>query len=165
MSKEASFDIVSEVDFQEVDNAVHQTQKELSQRYDFKGSKSKVTLNKEAKKLTVLADDDMKLLAIKDILETKFSKRGISAKAVKYGKEEEALGGSIRVDAEIVSGIPQENTKKIVKLIKELKIKVQATIQKDQVRVQAKSRDDLQFVIQALKESTLDIPLQFTNYR
>ncbi len=165
MADTSSFDIVSNVDFQEVDNAVNQALKEIGTRFDFKGSKSNITLKKEDKKILFLADDDMKLKNLHQILETKFSKRGISIKSLKYGDSEKALDGLIRQEVEIMQGIPQEKAKEIVRQIKELKLKVQPSIQGDEIRVSAKSRDDLQTVIQAVKSNNPEVPLQFVNYR
>ena len=165
MADTSSFDIVSNVDFQEVDNAVNQALKEINTRFDFKGSKSNITLKKEDKKISFLADDDMKLNNLHQILEAKFAKRGISVKSIKYKDSEKALDGLIRQEAEIMQGIPQEKAKEIVKQIKELKIKVQPSIQGDEIRVSGKSRDDLQIVIQTVKSQNTDLPLQFVNYR
>jgi len=165
MGKDSSFDIVSEVDLQEIDNAVQQAKKELLQRYDFKGSKSEVNFSKEEKKIKIIADDEMKLKSLKDILDTKLTKRDVSLKAIKYGVEEQGIGGAIKQEAEILLGIPKENAKDIVKIIKGMKLKVQASIQGEQIRVSSKKRDDLQSIINHLKETPVDIPLQFTNYR
>jgi uncharacterized protein YajQ (UPF0234 family) len=158
-----SFDIVSKVEMQEVDNAVNQTVKEISQRYDFKGSKCEVTLEKES--IKVLADNDMRLKAIMEILQSKFIKRGISPKALDTGKAENASGGMLRQNIGIKQGVSKEKGKEIIAVIKESKIKVQAQIQDDQVRVTGKNRDDLQETIQLLKGKDLDIELQFTNFR
>ena len=158
-----SFDIVSKVDMQEVDNAVNQTVKEITQRYDFKGSKSEVTLEKDA--IKVLADDDFRLKAIIDILQSKFIKRGISLKALDYGKAETASGGMVRQIITIQQGISKEKGKDICAIIKETKLKVQAQIQEDQVRVTGKNIDDLQEVIQLLKGKDLEVELQFINFR
>jgi len=159
-----SFDIVSKVDLQEVDNAVNQAIKEIEQRYDFRGSKSEI---KWAKKedITLVADDDNKLNAIIDVLQTKFVKRGVSLKSLEYGKVEDASGSLKRQVITIRQGIPTEKAKEITKLIKDLKFKVQAQIQDEQVRVTGKKIDDLQEVIQALKGKDLDINLQFINMR
>ena len=165
MASENSFDIISEVDLQEIDNAVNQTMKEVKTRFDFKGSKSEITVNRAEKKLLFLADDDMKLKNLIEILQTKMSKRGVSIKSLKYGVEEKAFDGMVRQSAEIIQGIPQETSKEIVKTIKELKLKVQASIQAEQVRVSGKSKDDLQAVMQLVKNMNLNIPVQFTNYR
>ncbi len=158
-----SFDIVSKVDMQEVDNAVNQTIKEIAQRYDFKGSKSEVTLEKECVK--VLADDDFKLKAVVDILQSKFVKRGISLKCLQYGKAEPASGAMVRQIVTIQQGISKEKGKEIVSVVKESKLKVQGQIQDDQVRVTGKNRDDLQEVIRLLKGKDLGVELQFVNFR
>ena len=165
MGTEFSFDIVSEVDLQEVDNAVNQAMKEIRTRFDFKGSKSEIVLNREEKKISFLADNDLRLKNLTSILEEKFAKRGVSIKSLKYGVPEKALDGFIRETAEIIYGIPQEKAKEIVKRIKEMKLKVQPSIQGDQIRVSAKSKDGLQAVIQMVKNGNLDLPLQFTNFR
>ncbi len=158
-----SFDIVSKVDMQEVDNAVNQTVKEIAQRYDFKGSKCEVTLEKES--LKVLADDDFRLKSIIDILQSKFIKRGISVKALQYGKAESASSGMVRQVITIQQGISKEKGKEINAVIKETKLKVQSQIQDDQVRVTGKNIDDLQEVIRILKGKELDVEMQFINFR
>jgi uncharacterized protein YajQ (UPF0234 family) len=158
-----SFDIVSKVDMQEVDNAVNQTVKEIAQRYDFKGSKSQVTLEKET--IKILADDDFRLKAIIDILQSKCIKRGISLKSLDYGKAETASGGMVRQNIAIRQGIAKEKGKEICALIKETRIKVQGQIQEDQVRVTGKNIDDLQEIIRLLKGKDLDVELQFINFR
>lgn len=160
-----SFDIVSQIDFQEVDNAVNNAMKEISQRYDFKGSKSKIEFQKTEKQITILADDDFKLKSVKDILESKIVKRKIEIKALQYGSVEKAFEGTVRQIAKIQQGIPQEKVKEIVKFIKDSKIKVQPTIQGDQIRVSSKSKDLLQEVIGLIQQKNFDIPLQFINYR
>lgn len=165
MAQESSFDIVSKVDLQEVDNAVNQAKKEIAQRFDFKGSKSRIDFNKNEAKVVLLADDEMKLKNLKDVLATKLAKRGISLKSVRYGKEEAAEDGCIRQNVEIVQGISSEKAKEIVKLIKSTKMKVQASIQGEQVRVSGKKRDDLQEVISLVKNNVKDTALQFVNYR
>lgn len=158
-----SFDIVSKVEMQEVDNAVNQTVKEISQRYDFKGSKCTITLEKDAIKL--LADDDYKLKAVVDILQSKCIKRGISLKTLQYGTVEPASGGMVRQAVDIQQGISKEKGKDIIAVVKESKLKVQAQIQDDQVRVTGKNRDDLQDVIKLLKGKDLGVELQFVNFR
>lgn len=158
-----SFDIVSKIDMQEVDNAVNQAVKEISQRYDFKGSKSEITQEKDAVK--VLADDDFKLKAVIDVLQSKFIKRNISIKSLQYGKVEPASGGMVRQIITIQQGISKEKGKEIIAIVKESKLKVQAQIQDDQVRVTGKNRDDLQSVIQLLKGKELDIEMQYVNFR
>ena len=158
-----SFDIVSTVEMQEVDNAVNQTIKEIGQRYDFKGSKSEVTLEKDA--IRIIADDDFRLKAVVDILQSKCIKRGISLKALQYGKAEPASGGLVRQLVTLQQGISKEKGKEIIALIKENKLKVQAQIMEDQVRVTGKNRDDLQDVIKLLKGKDLGIELQYVNFR
>ncbi len=158
-----SFDIVSKVDLQEVDNAVNQAIKEVSQRYDFKGTTNEITL--ESDSLTILAADDYKLQAIKDILIAKLVRRKVSPKCFNYGTEEAASAGAVRVKASMVQGISKEKGKEIVKLIKETKLKVQAQIMEDQVRVNGKKLDDLQEVMQMLKGKDLEVELQFENMR
>ena len=165
MAADFSFDIVSQVDLQEVDNAINQAMKEVKTRFDLKGSKSEIILKREEKKIDFLADDDMKLKNLVQILETKLSKRGISVKAIKFRTAEKALDGMLRQTAEIIQGIPHEQAKDIVKRIKDVKLKVQASIQEDQIRVSGRMKDDLQAVMQMLRNSNLNLPLQFTNYR
>ena len=163
MAKDASFDIVSEVDMQEIDNAVNQTNKEISQRYDFKNSKSGVTV--EGEELKVVADDDFKLRSVIDILKTKMISRKVPVKNLDFGKAEEASGGTLRQMVKIQKGIDQDKAKAVVKDIKGLNLKVQAQIMGEQVRVSGKNRDDLQAVIQFLKGKDYGVELQFANYR
>lgn len=163
MATEFSFDVVSKTDMQEVTNAVQQAQKELAQRFDFKGSKSSIELSGE--ELVLVSDDEGKLLSVKDIVETKLVKRKVSLKALEYGKIEPAAGGTVRQRAKIVQGIETEKAKAIVKTIKDAKVKVQASIQADQVRVTGRSKDDLQRAMSLVRENDYGIPLQFTNYR
>jgi uncharacterized protein YajQ (UPF0234 family) len=163
MAAENSFDIVSKIDMAEVTNAVTQTLKEIGQRFDFKGSKSNITQEKDD--LVVVSDDDYKLKSVIDILQTKLVKRGVPIKNVSYGKVEAALSGTVRQRLTLQQGLPTEKAKEVVKAIKDSKIKVQASIQADQVRVTGKNRDDLQSVIQLLKGKEFSIDLQFTNYR
>ncbi len=158
-----SFDIVSKVDLQEVDNAVNQTIKEVDQRYDFKGTHNEVTLEKDA--ILIVAADDYKLQAIIDILKGKLVRRNVSAKCLDFGKKEAASHGAVRQKIGIVQGIATEKAKEVIKLIKETKLKVQAQIMEDQVRITAKQIDDLQDVIQLLKGQDLGIDLQFVNMR
>ena len=158
-----SFDIVSKVEMQEVDNAVNQTVKEIAQRYDFKGSKSEITLENE--NIKILADDDFKLKAVVDILQSKCIKRGISLKSLQYGKAENASGGMVRQLITIQQGISKEKGKEIIAVIKETKLKVQGQIQDDQVRVTGKNIDDLQEIIKLLKNKDLGVELQFLNFR
>lgn len=163
MAKDASFDIVSTVDMQEVDNAINQANKEISQRYDFKNSKSEISV--EESDLKIIADDDFKLKSVIDILQSKLIRRQVPIRNLEYGKVESATGGMVRQNIKIKQGLETETAKKIVKDIKTLKLKVQAQIMGDQVRVTGKSRDDLQTVITALKGNDYEIDLQFTNYR
>lgn len=165
MATSNSFDIVSELDMQEMDNAVNQTMKEVLGRYDFKGSKTEIDFNKKDKKLTVHTEDEFKMKAVVDILQSKMIKRGISVKAIKAGTLEVASMGTARQVFTLISGLDKENAKTITKLIKDTGLKVQAQIMDDLVRVTAKSRDDLQEVIQVLKGKELEFPIQFTNYR
>jgi cyclic-di-GMP-binding protein len=165
MADEHSCDIVSKIDLQEVLNSVQQATKEISQRFDFKGSKSSIELNKEKHELTVISDDDLKLKTVLDILQTKLVKRGISLKALQYGKVEQASGGTVRQLITLQQGIPVEKAKEIVKIIKETKLKVQAEIQKDQVRLKGKKIDDLQAIMKILRERDLGIHIDFSNYR
>ena len=165
-SKDHSFDIVSEVSLQEVDNAVSQAMKEISQRFDFKGSMSSLELNKTEKTITLKAENDYKLKTITDMLQTKCVKRGVSLKALQYGKIETGqIGGSLRQVITLQNGIPSDKAKEINKAVKELKLKVQATTQGEQVRVQAPKIDDLQAAIGALKGMDFGIDLQFSNFR
>ncbi|MDH4161873.1 MAG: YajQ family cyclic di-GMP-binding protein [Nitrospirota bacterium] len=163
MAAENSFDIVSKIEMTEVTNAVTQATKEISQRFDFKGSKSEITQEKDA--LVVLSDDEYKLKSVIDILQAKLVKRGVPVKNLTYGKIEPALGGTVRQRVTLQQGIPSDKAKEIVKAIKDAKMKVQAAIQADQVRVSGKNRDDLQAVIALLKGKDFGIELQFTNYR
>jgi uncharacterized protein YajQ (UPF0234 family) len=163
MAQDFSFDIVSKTEMQEVTNAIQQAQKELAQRFDFKGSKSSIELT--AEEIVLVSDDEGKLRSVKDILETKLVKRGVSLKAVDYATLEQAAGGTVRQKAKIVQGIEIEKAKAIVKAIKEAKLKVQASIQSDQVRVTGRAKDDLQKAMTIVKGHDYGIPLQFTNYR
>ena len=165
MADEHSFDIVCEVDMQEVTNAVTQAIKEIGQRFDFKGSKSSVEFDKGKGIITLLSDDEQKMKSLVDILQSKLVKRSVSLKALNYGKLEAAAGNTVRQTITLQQGIPQEKAKEIVKLIKEMKLKVSPEIQKDQVRVKAKKIDDLQIIIAHLKEKDFGIHLQFSNYR
>jgi len=148
---------------QEVDNAVNQAIKEISQRYDFKGSKSEITQEKDI--IKILADDDYKLKAVVDVLQSKLIKRGLSLKSMQYGKVEPASGGMVRQIITMLQGISKEKGKEIVAAIKASKIKVQGQIQDDQVRVTGKNRDDLQETIQLLKSKELEVEMQFVNFR
>jgi uncharacterized protein YajQ (UPF0234 family) len=165
MADEHSFDIVSRVDMQEVLNAVQQALKEISQRFDFKGSKSSIDLSKEKAEITLVADDDYKLKSLTEILKAKLVKRNVSLKALNFGKVEKAAGDTLRQLISLQQGLSPERAKDIAKLIKDTKLKVQAEIQKDQVRVRAKKIDDLQVIIKMLKEKDLDFHIEYINYR
>jgi uncharacterized protein YajQ (UPF0234 family) len=165
MADEHSFDIVSKVDMQEVLNAVQQTMKEITQRFDFKGSKSSIELNKDGAEIILTSDDDYKLKSVTDILKSRLVKRSVSLKSLNYGKIEQASGGTIRQIVTLQQGISPERAKSIIKLIKDTKLKVQAEIQKDQIRIRAKKIDDLQAVIRMLKEKDFDFHIEFINYR
>lgn len=158
-----SFDIVSKVDMQEIDNAVNQALKEIGQRYDFKGTHNEIDLQEDA--IVLLGADDYKLQAVVDVLKGKLVRRGISPKCLDYGTKEAASGGAVRQRVGIVQGISKEKGKEIVKRIKDTKLKVQAQIMDDQVRVSGKKIDDLQEVMQLLKGQDLGVELQFINMR
>ena len=163
MAQQNSFDVVSQVDRAEITNAINQTLKEVGQRFDFKGSRASVALEKE--ELVLTAEDETKLRNMNDILQQKLVRHGVPLKALSYGAVEPAAGGTVRQRAQIQQGIPQEKAKEIVKLIKDSKAKVQASIQGDTVRVTGKDRDTLQQVIATLKAKDFGINMQFTNYR
>ncbi len=163
MAKDASFDIYSAVEMQEVDNAVNQANKEISQRYDFKNSKSEINIEGDA--LKILADDEYKLRSVIEILKTKLIGRKVPVKNLVFEKAEEASSGMARQKVQIQTGIDQEKAKAIVKDIKGLGLKVQAQINEDRVRVTGKNRDDLQAVIQAMKNKDYGVELLFGNYR
>lgn len=165
MGSESSFDIVSDVDLQEVDNAVNQALRELANRFDFKGSKSSIQFLRLEKKVVLIGDDELKIKNLIDILATKLAKRNVPLKSLKYLPEEKAFDGTIRQEAEIIQGIPQEKEKELVKIIKDLKLKVQASIQGDKIRVTGKNKDDLQTIIQVFRNQNFEIPLQFVNFR
>jgi uncharacterized protein YajQ (UPF0234 family) len=163
MAADNSFDIVCKVDAQEVTNAVDQTRREIETRYDLKGTRSEVAQEKTA--LTVSAPDDMKLKAVVDILQSKLHRRGVPLKALSYGKVESAAGGTLKQKIDLQQGIPLEKAREIVRMVKDTKLKVQAAIQEDKVRVTGKNRDDLQKIIGLLREAELGIAIQFDNYR
>ena len=163
MAKENSFDIVSKTDYAEITNALNQTTKEVSQRFDFKGSKA--TVEMADKDLIMSAEDETRLRNMNDILQGKFIKRGISLKALDYQKIEPAAGGTVRQTVKIQQGIPIEKAKEIVKYIKDAKLKVQASIQGETVRVSGKDRDTLQETIAQLKAKDFAIDMQFDNFR
>ncbi|STO09349.1 YajQ family cyclic di-GMP-binding protein [Exiguobacterium aurantiacum] len=163
MAKDNSFDIVSEMNLEEVKNAIQIAEKEILNRYDFKGSKSEMSL--ENGDLVLVSDDDYKLEQLKDVMITKLIKRGVPTKNLDYQKVERALGGTVRQRVKLKSGIDKDDAKKINTAIKESKLKVKSQIQDDQIRVTAKSRDDLQAVMQLVRELELSVDAQFTNYR
>ncbi|GMB97888.1 UPF0234 protein trpF [Enterococcus hirae] len=163
MAKDASFDIVSKVTIEEVRNAIQQTIKELTNRFDFKDST--IDIKFDNNKLIILSDDDFKIEQIKDVLFSKLNKRNVPIKNIHFSESEHALGGKARQSAELINGIDRENAKKITTEIKNSKIKVKTQIQEDQIRVTGKNRDDLQAVIALLRKLDLPIELQFTNYR
>ena len=160
---ESSFDVVSSVDLQEVKNAIGQAMKEVTTRFDLKGTGSDISLQGE--QIVVATSDEFKLKAVRDVLETRLVKRGVPLKALTFGTVEKALGGTARQKVDLQKGIPSEKAREIVKIIKTSKLKVQAAIQGDQVRVSGKNKDDLQSVMRLLKETDLGIDMQFTNYR
>lgn len=163
MASDHSFDVVSRIDLQEVRNAVDQAMKEIGQRFDFKGSASRITLEEGA--IALASDDPAKLQSVVKVLEERLVKRGISIKALDYGAVEGAAGGTVRQRAALVQGIPTDKARQIAQAVKGLKMKVQAAIQGDQVRVSGKKLDDLQAVIAHLKGMDLKVPLQFENFR
>ncbi len=165
MPQDFSFDVVSKVDFQEVANAVQQASKEIATRFDFRASASKIDWDEKELTLTLISEDAGKLKSVVDILEGKLVKRGVAIKALDFGKVEPAAGATVRQVVKVQQGIPSEKAKAIVKTIKDRKIKVQASIQSDQVRVSGRNKDDLQGVMALLKAEDFGLPLQFTNYR
>ena len=160
---ESSFDVVSSVDLQEVRNAIAQAMKEITTRFDLKGTGSDVSLAGE--EIVLTSSDEFKLKAVRDVLETRLVKRSVPLKALSFGTLEKALGGTTRQKVALQKGIPSEKAREIVKLVKGAKLKIQAAIQGDQVRISGKNKNDLQAVIQALKQTDLGIDMQFTNYR
>ncbi len=165
MADQNSFDVVSKVDMQEAKNAIDQALKEIHQRFDFKGTKTELTLKEKENELVIVSDDEYKLKSVTDILKAKLIKRSVSVKAFTFGTVEPALGGTVRQTAKIQNGLTTEKAKEIVKEIKEGKFKAQAQIQGDQLRVQSKSRDELQAVIAFLKGKDFGVDLQYINYR
>ena len=160
---DSSFDIVSSVDLQVVKNAIAQAMKEIQTRFDLKGTSSTIELSGE--ELTVASSDEFKLKAVREVLEGRLVKRNVPLKALTFGEVEKALGGTARQKVTLQKGIPTDKAREIVKLIKGSKLKVQAAIQGDQLRVSGKNRDDLQGVIRLLKGTDMGIDMQFTNYR
>ncbi len=160
-----SFDIVSEVDLQEVDNAVNQAKKELAQRYDFKNSKSSIDFERKEKKITLVADDDFKLRALTDILVTRLAKRNIALKSLKFNDPEKAFEGYLRQAVDICMGIDKEKAKELTGIIKGFGLKVQAQIEGEKIKVSSAKKDELQAVIANLKGIDFPLPLSFCNYR
>lgn len=165
MAQQFSFDIVSEVNLQEVDNALNQARKEIAQRYDFKGVATTLDFSEKEKTITLTTGDEFHLKSAVDILQTKLIKRGVDIKALKYGAVENAAGGAVRQVITLRIGIDKEDSRAIVKLVKDSKIKVQAQIMDDQVRVSGKDKDDLQKVIKMVNDANFPFPTQFVNYR
>jgi hypothetical protein len=166
MATQASFDITSSVDLQEVDNAVNQAKKEVAQRYDFKGSRAALDLNRAENTITMTADDDFKLNALWEILQGRMVRRGVPTKNLTLGEIERAANDTVRRVISLQQGIPTEAAKAIVQFLKDRKMKkVQAAIQADQVRVSSSSKDDLQEAMRVLREHDFGIALQFGNYR
>ena len=165
MAKDSSFDVVSQIDMQEVDNAHQQTVREISQRYDLKDSGSSISLSKPERTLTILAPADFVARQITDVLNSKLIKRSVDIKAVRWDAPQAASGGTVRVLGHLIDGIDQETAKKINKDIKALKLKAKVTIESDKLRVTSASKDTLQEVIAFLRDQDYGQPLQFTNYR
>ncbi|MBV8722101.1 MAG: YajQ family cyclic di-GMP-binding protein [Candidatus Eremiobacteraeota bacterium] len=163
MASEISFDIVSRVDAQELDNALNQARKEIENRFDFKASKT--SIDSDDKKITLISDDELKMRNVVDIVRQKAVRRGIDVKALDMGEVEPAAGNTVRQTIHLRNGIPKDKSKTLLEKIKSLKLKVNAQIQDEQIRVSGKSKDDLQKVIGALKSMEFDLPLQFVNYR
>lgn len=163
MASEFSFDVVSKIDRQELDNALNQARKEIEGRFDFKHSKTEIT--SDDKTVTVVSDDELKMKNVIDIIQSKAVKRGIDIKAFEIGKPDAALGGTVRQVITLRNGIPKDKAKQITEKIRALKLKANAQIQDEQIRVTSKSKDDLQAVQNALRAADLDLPLQFVNYR
>ena len=159
-----SFDVVSQVDLQEVDNAVNQARKEVSQRYDFRGSETVIDWDRKGL-ISVESADEFKVKAVDDVLREKLARRNVPLKALDPGKIEPASAGRAKQEVKLRQGIDTDHARAITKLVKDLKLKVQAQIQGDQVRITGKKRDDLQAAIQAIKAKDLDLPLQFINFR
>jgi uncharacterized protein YajQ (UPF0234 family) len=166
MAQAASFDITSTVDLQEVDNAVNQAKKELSQRYDFKGSRAAIDLNKTDNTIVLTADDDFKMTALWEILQTRMVRRGVPTKNLTLGDPERAANDTVKRTVKLQQGIPTEAAKDIVKFLKDKKLKkVTAAIMSDQVRVTSPSKDELQEAMRNLREHDFGCALQFGNYR
>jgi cyclic-di-GMP-binding protein len=166
MASQCSFDITSNVDLQEVDNALNQARKEVAQRYDFKGAKASIEFDQNESKMVLVADDEFKLNALWEIVQTRLIRRNVPVKNLVRGTVTPASGSTVRQDVTLQQGIPSEKAKDIVKFLKDKKLKkVQATIQADQLRVTSASRDELQDVMRMLREADFGVALQFGNYR
>lgn len=165
MADTFSFDIVSKVDLQEVDNAINQARKEIIQRYDFKGSKTSIDLDQKEYLVTLISDDDFKVKSVVDILESKLVKRKVPLKALSFGNIEPAAGGTARQIITLQNGIDKDRARSITKLIKDSKLRVQAQIMEDQIRVSGRNKDDLQAVIALVRQADLPFAVQFINYR
>jgi uncharacterized protein YajQ (UPF0234 family) len=163
VASESSFDVVSRVDRQELDNALNQARKEIENRFDFKHSKTNI--ESDDKKITLISDDELKMRNVVDILQSKAVRRGIDIKAFDFGAVEPAAGGTVRQVVTLRSGIPKDQSRELLAHIKALKLKVTAQYQDEQIRVSAKSKDDLQRVIESLRSMEFELPLQFVNYR
>lgn len=163
MASESSFDVVSRVDRQELDNALNQTRKEIENRFDFKHSKTNIEF--DGKKITLISDDELKMRNVVDILQSKAVRRGIDIKAFDFGAVDSALGGTVRQVVTIRSGISKDQSRELLAHIKAMKLKVTAQYQDEQIRVSAKSKDDLQRIISLLRSMEFELPLQFVNYR
>lgn len=160
-----SFDIVSQIDAQEVDNAVNNVLKEVDTRYDFRGVNTEVTLNKKTNSISIVTGDEMKIKAVKDMMITHFTRRKVDPRSLEFGKFEPTSNGQLKQEVKLKEGIDKDTAKKIVKMIKGAKLKVQAAIQDEQVRVTGKKLDDLQAVIALVKDFDLDMPFQFVNMK
>lgn len=165
MAQQNSFDVVSEVNLQEVDNALNQARKEIIQRYDFKDSKTEIDFNQKEKQITLHSIDEFHIKSTVDIVQSKLVKRGVSLKALRYGEMEPAANSTVRQVVTLIVGINKDDARLVVKMIKDSKIRVQAQIMEDQVRVSGKDKDDLQAVMQILRQADLKFPVQFANYR
>ncbi|MFY9720053.1 MAG: YajQ family cyclic di-GMP-binding protein [Candidatus Cybelea sp.] len=163
MANDSSFDVVSRVDPQELDNALNQTRKEIENRFDFKNSKTSIEY--DGKKITLISDDELKMKNVVDVFGSKAVRRGIDLKAFEFGEVEPAAGGTVRQVVTPRSGISKDQSRALMVHIKELKLKVTAQYQDEQVRVSAKNKDDLQKVIASLRKMEFELPLQFVNYR
>ncbi len=165
MVKEHSFDIVSRLDFQEVDNAINQARREISVRYDLKNIRSKLVFDKKNKEVEISAPDEFKLKSVVDILQSKLVKRGISLKALKYRKVLPSLGGTVSLRIDLIDGVSSEKSKEIGKVIKSYNPKVKVKVEGDKIRVFSRGKDTLQQIISVIKEKDFDLPLQFVNYK